>query len=105
MRTDWKSIFEAVVMVSFISIMAFYNFTPTGQQVAGSVATTTTLPGATTTTTTWPGNCARPCQLDTSVGMLDIGSNCISIKQYYEEKMCCIKEDCGGGVCASGRCR
>ncbi len=95
-----KNIFETFVIILFLATVTFYNFPLTGQQTADAATAATS-----TTTTTWPGNCGRPCQLDTSVGMLDIGSNCISIKQYYEEKMCCIKEDCGGGVCASGRCR
>ncbi len=98
-------IFEAAVIILFISIIAFNQLPPTGQQIASSVTTTSTTSSAQTTTTTWPDRCGRPCPHEGGVGILDIKGDCIDIKKYYDDKMCCIDEDCGKDYkCENGFC-
>ena len=53
-----------------------------------------------------PCKCGRPCALGDGVGIFDIGDNCISIKEFYDEKRCCFNADCSEGeACSEGRCK
>ena len=51
-----------------------------------------------------PCKCGRPCALGDGVGMHDIDDNCIGIKEFYDERMCCIGEDCSDNLCYQGVC-
>jgi hypothetical protein len=62
-------------------------------------------PSATSTFDT-PCKCGRACALGAGIGIFDISDNCIGIKKYYDDKMCCFNEDCSEGeACLEGKCQ
>ena len=105
---DNKEMVGITIIILVLAIIAFTQLQITGQATAviddpGTSGATTTLPAGETTTTTWPGSCGNPCPLAGGVGILDIDDNCIGIQEYYDNRHCCINDDCGrDGECSLG---
>ena len=110
-----KYMFELLVVTLFVSFVLGTRFPLSGMSThladtedsEGTVEDTETgnqqdnnIPLSTST-------CGRSCALGGGIGMIDISSNCLSIKEFYDERHCCVNKECPAEMnCGSdGKCK
>ncbi|MBI5061203.1 MAG: hypothetical protein HZB67_02720 [Candidatus Aenigmarchaeota archaeon] len=92
-----------LLVVSYVSIINIGKMTGFATEpVAQTQARDEYTPPADLTV----GNCGAPCPLeDGGIGVTTLDSQCLPIRQYYDEKHCCVNYDCAiGQECLKGVC-